>query len=40
MTKTDASKTPCIECIMTYILFGEGAKPLCGHAPLYWKPKS
>lgn len=38
LTVTDVSQTPCIECIMTWFLFGDGGIPLCRHAPVYWKP--
>lgn len=30
---------PCIECLMAWLLFGDGAKCLAGHGRVYFVPK-
>lgn len=27
----------CMDCIMAWLLFGDGAKCLAGHGRIYWK---
>lgn len=29
----------CMDCIMAWLLFGDGAKCLAGHGLVYWKGK-
>lgn len=29
--------TPCIDCIMAWLLFGDGAVCLAGHGKVYWR---
>lgn len=29
--------TNCVECIMAWLLFGDGAKCLAGHGRVYWR---
>jgi hypothetical protein len=28
----------CLDCIMAWLLFGDGAECLAGHGRVYWRP--